>query len=70
MIWKPPTAAPQMDYQDVNDGAALARFFGAEEQPVLADGRGPKGILQQVQDGFVNPGVSGWDAGAGCTSLP
>ena len=35
--------------QSVNDGAALAGFFGAEEQPVLfADGRGPDGIFHQV----------------------
>src|SRR5271155_1186420 len=35
--------------QSVDDGAALARFFGAEEEPVLfADGSGPDGILHQV----------------------
>ena len=35
--------------QGVKDGAALAGFFGAEEQPVLfADGGGPDGVFHQV----------------------
>ena len=43
------TVAPAVFEQSVNDGAALAGFFGAEEQPVLfADGGGPDGIFHQV----------------------
>ena len=41
--------APTVFDQSVNDGAALAGFFGAEEQPVLfADGGRPDGILHPV----------------------